>query len=582
MTFNLATNLPCIPSPRFAYIESAAYSPGKVILNYVTQKLKQSNLPPDFKQNCDELNTIRDQLLNQRELPEENRHLFADYVNLLTTLTKDIDLSKTGANMNFIWDGKINHSIDFEICCMGFNVVVGLLTQASKINFRNHKNLETVANCLNMAKAISNRIFELYRDDFQSVRPNNTSKSGKPRPLIISRENFLKLNKFIDACWTHATIYSCYIKKKPVNLFARLSFLLSTQYSELSQKFQEISQFFEILAYMKMYEFSIGNKVYGEAIAYGRNAVKYNQPSKNKKKGDIIPSHLESLLEGFQERLDKTIDENSRLYYDTPPKSIEVPAMKPLTFAGKYDWSGQISTENLRNSTKESLNDAVEKMMEKLQDEIVDAINDLSSAIALYPAKLVKTVENLHIDLDRKRDSTHELLELIKNLIHTNPSGVQRNVPNAKSLYDGYKLSSDMTLKTDQTFESQYEKAKKSVEPLLSLVNGLEHIKDSLDLEIDKCDELAVQANSISPNAKLSELIAHDAKFGAIINQYVSKIHSVINQSKEKIAEATAEAGKHADGFKAELVIVKEGFENSVTTYSDLINKMTQLQKKMV
>jgi hypothetical protein len=93
-----------------------------------------------------------------------------------------LNLTNQGVGASFLWRQK-TCSNDFDVCCLGFNVCVGLLADASRLVFNSDVVAQDYNNRVKQARTICDRVLQLYREDF---------REGITREAVESLPNYIK------------------------------------------------------------------------------------------------------------------------------------------------------------------------------------------------------------------------------------------------------------------------------------------------------------------------------------------------------------------------------------------------------
>jgi hypothetical protein len=203
---------------------------------------------PDFVAACERVESLREQLLTSETATD-----FAEYVSLLSSVTEDIDLTQAGASVDFVWRGKGLANPDFDTCCLGHNVCIGVLTAASRLKLQTDEIVTgEYVTLVKTARTVATRCLEIFRDDF---------KAG------VSRATLQNLSNFINGCFVYAiAAHSSFVKPRDA-ITARLARAAAT-----SLRGQNVQYFLWLYAdvVIARAEADAGN--WGAAIAAGRMA----------------------------------------------------------------------------------------------------------------------------------------------------------------------------------------------------------------------------------------------------------------------------------------------------------------------
>ncbi|OHS94673.1 hypothetical protein TRFO_39169 [Tritrichomonas foetus] len=563
---DLPIQLPQIPEVPFSYLTTGVLPVGQRLVHYIESVLR-AKVPDDYRVNCERLDEIREQLRNQHGLQDEQLHLYADYVTLITGLTQDFDISESGAKVQFQWEKTKLNLVDFDVCCMGYNVVVGLLKIASRISLNSDSNLRTMINAINPARAICNKILELHREDFSSA---------------VAHDKIIALSGFLEAFWVHATICMSIFAHKNALLVAKLAKLLSTLYAKTSPAMNDLALYFNVLASIKMSENSMANKEYGIAIAYGNQAISLvPQPANKKAKQSPAAAILAPLVDPFRPKLETTIDDNRRIYFEAVPSVEEVPACKAPPFAGKYKWESDFQVEPYNSTVSINVKENITKRHENFIEQIQNASADIAEARSLVPEQLENEMHQMISDLYAKRTLCREKTEAIANILGQRAQVISQRYPNAFGQFNQLRPIVDQAAQTDLFFETQYGKAKSLLQSMKDHSAILAQSQDTMNILAKQAQDAATEAIEASKSTDMTSVLKANTKFTTTFDQIAAQLNPLFVQIRNSTTAIRAEAERNVKPYQAEIQTVRGGFGQGIQCYTNLLQQLTNLQNQI-
>jgi hypothetical protein len=461
--------LPSIPRPPFEPIPTRNCVIGGRVLHHVLQNLSIND--PAFKALCDHCDQLREQIRTTVELPLERAPTFCEYVTTAKKLTAGLDLSNRGIGVCIAYNKTTLNDRDFDICCLGFNVGVGLLRGLSRVSVGSEKCIPEVTGLVKYARAVCDRVLELYRDDFRAV---------------LTREMVQNLSGYVNAAFGYALVLLAFFKQE-YGKVAKLAVSTARLYAGLAPPQTGIATFLTVFADAE-YCRALGQdpETIGEAISYGRNAIERLKglPAKFDK-GDL--AIIRKLVDGLKPELEQLEGRNRIIYFKSIPKYSEVPAaqLPPLKPADVWAVGGEVmSVEELVKQRADGVIMARITAVAAAADPLLAAAD---KKLAEVPKAEIQELAQLVSTLFSQRTLARQLGEEVERVLRTNPSGVSKS-PEIGTQAQELRRVMDQGAATDLHFETNYAKAKSTMDEVEKVAARIVAAREALTAARGKFD----------------------------------------------------------------------------------------------
>ena len=201
---------------------------GQILITYVTNVM-QVALPPDFKKNCQLLDQIREELRNYQELPQDSYSTVSDYIHLLKILTSGFDLSERPSfSLNFQWGVLTKNEIDFEICCLCYNLCIGLLNSCTKL-IPSDFTLKQLVQQIKAAKSLIDECREHHKDQYRKT---------------ISSNDLIDIDIYIAAVF-YQIQHGVFIATKKTKILPKSSYFVSQQFKKAKIQPEDYAKYYD-------------------------------------------------------------------------------------------------------------------------------------------------------------------------------------------------------------------------------------------------------------------------------------------------------------------------------------------------
>ena len=558
--------LPPIPSPPTiseSYIQSHQINIGDLLINYADKQL-HTVIKNESRENCRHLDEIREQLRNQPELLDQRVQSFADYYSLLTNLITGLDISQKGANLQFKWDKTNLPIVDFDIACMGYNVVIGFLKIAGRIKIDNEENLRSFIGVINPAKAILSKVFEIYRDNFSPT---------------LTKNMLQKLSNFLDVYWSYATMYQ--------TIFADKGLLSSRVMKALSENLQtigflELSSFFDAFASLYIADWSLEKQKYADALGYANqffDKLPKTDP-KQKKKGQQTSPLLKPFMNYFNPRYNQLLEDNKQIYFETPSKVDEIQKLS-TPFKGKYNWDSHYTVTSLINILPSDLVDIIKKKHDSLLIQVNNAQSDIAEVLSFVPESTENEINQMVSELYSKRTICQEKCESISFLLGQKTHAISHRYPNAFEQFSQLRSSFDQAASSDLYYETEYGKAKSEIQSMKEISQDLQKSNEAIQALIKEEKDIYEKAIEDIQTKDITLLMSVNSSFNKSFDDILSKLSVMFPKIHKKTTLMRQEKDRRIQHYNTIAQTVRSGFEQGINFYTQILTQITNLYNQV-
>lgn len=553
-------SLPNAPAPlHIAYITHKAQAIGDSVVAHLT-RLHQVQLPDEFIACCAQLDQQRRAITAQYDSPDSDPQLFADYCHILSSVTRDIDVS--AANLPIQWGSKTISDVNFEVCCLGYNVCVGICRSLATTPLSDQVSLQRFITRAQIAKAIIGRVAECHDESYSVL------------PIASVRQ----LTSTIDAFYFHATVGTVLLKNpKSFALLAKVAMATSNKYTECS--LHEYARYFRIFALVKMAEDCFAKGQYGNGVGYG-NAAFALVPSAKPKKGEVSVKKLSApLLTPFKALFDQNKKDNDKLYFERVPAPGELPEipLPKLQCAPKYSWESSIVVPDFRAKVATTSSDEVQKRYDNIQSEASKALADIDRALAQFPEAALAGLERAHADLAVAKGEALNLIAAVEGRIAANHPYVYQRCPDAFQCLCAQKEYVAASANADGYYESEYVKLSGIMQGMKAAQQFLAGAKSNIAAIANEAEQLfSNTVTSLGDNTDPQSIVAVSTRATNDFGALAARLNGVFaTLSPDQFASV------HPQTFDASAQTILAAFEKGTQCYTQIKSNLLSIQSKI-
>ena len=543
------------PSHNFMPLTSQSFPVGARLSHFIQTKL-QISVPPDFKDNCDALDATREQLRNTGELPPDRVEVVADYIHLLTTLTSGFDISEQGAGLQFIWNGVSMYNVDFEICCLTYNLCVGLLNKCQRLDPVG-AGLKDLVATIKAAKSLADKCEEHYSEDFSSCLTSSTIGA---------------IQLYVTAVFyqSQASVLITANKRKLLGGAIKLA---STAFNKIRPEIPEYVKYYNIASLMFRAEAFHTAQEYGNCVGDIRLVMKeIPQDSKVlKKMNEPFKSLYPKLLADFKPINERWERENAKIYFEPIPKEIdEVAPMKANPVIGSINWDKFITPVTPFESTiTDTFEGKINERLTNFTTEAGRAMKDIEDSLALLPKHLSMEADAKHNQMMAARNQANNLAQQISTIMGIKSAQISTRCPQLFQQFNSSRAALQKAAETDLYYETQLAKS--------------ESLADSLNSKGEKLEDLKTQINQI---IRLAEIAAEEARkssgmtatlqamqtFKSTLDGLAKQLNPIFGETLKLVKEIKKDAELTMQQFNVDMASASKGFDNACAFYNKLIS----------
>ena len=556
--------LPTPPKHDFHPLRSANFPVGGRLMHFIEKKMK-FRATPDFKDNCDALDAIREQLRNTCELPLERTEQVSDYFHLLTTLLSGFDLTEQAAGIQFIWNNVSLYNIDFEICCMSYNLCLGLLNSCTRYQLK-PPSLNSLVPTIMAAKSLIDKCQEHYQNDFAPALQSSTIDD---------------VQLFITALYYQAQASVYQANEKGKKLAPQYFILASNAFEKTKPALSEYAKYYRIVAYMYRADVTYNLQDYGTSVACTREARK-TIPTDNKvlkKMQEPFKQLYPELNNAFKPYGDKYVHENESIYFEPVPDfdKYEIPPAKAQPIKTNIDWGKFITPCSPFESTvSDSIDSKINDKLNNFKTEASRAIKDIEESLALLPNSAASDATEKYNELLRLRDEANNLSQQVSTVMGLKSNQISQRCPMLFQQFNQMKAALSQAAESDAYYETMLAKSQSLNDGLIHKGKQLEEKKDQINQILRQADIAAEEARKNSGSGMSAALEADQtmkASFDALANQ----LNPIFKDTIKLVREVKAEAAGTTEQYTKDMEAAKNGFGQAINCYTKLISNFNAI-----
>ena len=552
-------NFPPVPLNRLAYKDCNI---GTILNGYATRKLK-IQLNNESIQSLDKLDRYRQTLGTQQEIPIENYQMYAEYIVLLKTLTENVDLSSQGADLKIKWNtfSCPNFVVDFELFCMGYNIVLDLLAKAGRINFSSIIMAKNALQMLGCANGIYSKLMEFHHDEFED---------------IVRKKDVISLSNYIETFYSHLTVAFTSLTEPPKfnhRVYAKAASNAANNYKNKIAS-QEMASYFTLVANIQMSLFYMKKGEYGLAIAYGQkalNSVSSKSSKKNLKKDESnVSNKFTTILAQYKPIFDQMDRDNKKIYFQSVPREIEdIPAANAGKCPSTFNFDVQVSVQPFSSVATGGLSNTIQNRINNIDTEINRALKDIDDVMKDYPIETYNQIQNLLSIINSKRDMVRNDISSVSLIIEQNREIVNKRFPNAFPSYQMYYSKFQAGQQTDVEYETRYAKIKSLLDQPTQLYNALFELKNIISDYQKRAHQIVFDLTSSLSGQTNTSCIATiqrnaDTEFDGLANE----INPLLKQVADAVVPLRDAKVKIYPYYLSESMSIVNGFNQGVEFYT--------------
>lgn len=546
--------LPVFPQCSLKPLQSTKFNAGEKLCKYIQQKMRV-DVPAEFHDNCNALDSLRDQLSSTGELPQGSFENVADYFNLLTVLTRGFDISDSGVALKYSYNNVEFCSIQYEIACMSYNLAIGLLNGCHRYE-ADGKNPKVYTPMIKAAKALADKAAEAVQDDFSKV---------------ISNQMIDDLQGIITAFYYMAQLGVFISMNKPA-FFAKGAKLASDYLRKMSPPNEDYYRYYQSAAYLFLAEENYTAKEYGIAESASLHAFK-GIPDENslKKSKAAFKDVWLNLYKKCKPVTDKYVKENRDIFFETVPKELELPTMKPTPVQPGIDWTKvNIPVSSFDGSATTSLNDKIESRLTNFREESSHALADIAKVLSELPANSLEEANKAHDATIAKKDEAYRISCQLSQLLGQKSAIISQRNPQIFSQYTQLTNMFQKASEADVYFETQLATASSRCDMVLQKANKLRDLEARIKNIIEQAEQAAVLARDAS-NGSVSNTVNAMQTFGTTLDELGNQLNPIFGETLNAVKDARAAAAQSTNEAANELASATNGFGQGLTCYSKLV-----------
>lgn len=572
----IKVELPKLPNVEFSLLNTERFCVGTAILSYLTNALRVP-VSDDFSALCNQLDEIREQMCIQKEISPNNVHLYIDYFTLLPGLKEHLDVSNRGMNFQFKWESVIFNIVEADLVFFGYNTIISLLRYATHITYKAKSDVQSLIDCLKPCKAIYEKIVPLYQDGFK---------------VVVAFSKIQALLQYIDVYWSYGFLNNTIILKASSVTQGKLSYKYSKQLKLLTPPQSDLSTYFEVFAFAKMYEgyenedlkdVSIEVK-YGQALAYGNHAIELcPKPKQEKKRGSQpTPTPLQILLKPLLDQVQLGVDSlaatNKSIYHQPIPSKAEIPNIDapPLP---PFKWEPKVQPMSYDNDVSQAAQSQIQSKLTEIRKLVSDANDRISSLRSAYP----KDKED---EIDAKTARLYAQRKLCQEeegkLMHMFQTGAGARHPDLQMQFYEMQKFIAKAHETDLYYETKLGTAKSQMVELSNQIRALDSIDSQLQQLLQSFESVSQQSLQVINSTDINQVIYANQNFSQTYENVRAQLAELIAQICDTENRVQQISQGNLQQFNADLVEVGAGFDNGIKCYTDLVQNFSVIAARLM
>ncbi|KAH0794601.1 hypothetical protein GPJ56_001626 [Histomonas meleagridis] len=546
------------PLPTYApkYMTTKAITVGKNVVDYIKKSMGVT-VPEAFIQSCDQLDQLRITFSSKYETIE-NVAAFADYNHLLRSVTKDVNLEE--AKISFKWD-KGSGGVDFEICCMGCNIVNGLLASASQISLSELAGLQPFVSKIVTARGIMNKLLEMYDPSFAPT---------------LKEDYINNISCYIDAFYAHATVATIALKSPTKYvLYSRVAKAASEKYQLCSQI--PYSIYFDVLANVRMSENCIEGSEYGKAIAYGTKAQQLIPSTLSSKEKKTAQKLVDTIFAPFRAKFDQCERDNTQLYLDPIPKELDEIQPAANQCPPKFNWESTAQVSPIQDSISGSSNERINQKFENIKSQTTNCMRDIDAFLAQSPATFTRDISEIQHQMATVRNEVQQIARLVEDKLRVDHQRIQQGYPNAYTHYNTLAPLLGEAVSIDQIYEQEINRINEVTKRFEGAPQRLNSAKNDIQLQITHAQQIFDDAmGALQNESNAQAIMSIAAKACNDLDGVMSALNPIFDFVQgfscdlQRAAEECPKMGAVVEGLKGGVVC----YERLRSNFSKMVGKI--------
>jgi len=312
---------------------------------------------------CNELDALKRSLIVFRNYKPEDGKKFGKYFGIMSSLLDCVDIGQLPSSFQFECNGAKSSKVNFELCCLGYNVILGLMkTAASHTHF-----VKTALTEINECILIANTILCTIRPLIDTAIEN-----------LLSKNNIESISRILYASFIHFQVIVFSLSGQPDFKKAEICELAALMYSQTSPPFQDFSGYFKLLSYGYLAKGLANESLIGQAIRVLKTISETNT--------NFAPSsNLKAFFSGPQAKIE---NDNKNIYMSPIPPLSAIrkvvacsrPEIKSLPI---FETGGKIPS--LIDSIKNHIMGFVDANRKLTEEKVLEINKEGNSVLAQCP-----------------------------------------------------------------------------------------------------------------------------------------------------------------------------------------------------
>jgi hypothetical protein len=524
-------SFPPFPKIPFEQIPSRNCPVGGRVLHHGVQTL--GSIGSELKTLCDRCDSLREQIRTTAELPLSLVPTFGEYVVLATKLTEGLNLSTSGIGVLISYRNTTLANLEFDFCCLGFNVVVGLLKSLARVSLNTSACIPEVTGVVKYSRTICDRVRELYREDFRAV---------------LTRDMVTNLSMYVNAWFGYTLVLVAFFKGQLGNS-AKVANVISRSFASLIPPQPGFATFLSIYADIQYFRQLARGEIdeYGVALSYGRNAVERFKSLPSKFDAGLLQA-IRQFIESFKVELEQLERNNRMIYCKIVPKYSEIPATQIPQLPPLDIWKSPTTILSINDILRQKIENALNQRVTVLRSAADQAICGADACIQTVPTDRIAELMTLVSALN----SLRTLAQRNRNEVAAFPPGTFDGHPQTAKEVQNLNSAMSQGVAADERYEMQYAKAKSSIEKIEQLAARITDLKARIVQERPNFEKAAQGARE-GKKDKETEV--------DIVGQSIEATVAHLNAA---VAQINTEFATKLQHYLAETEAVKLGFGKGI------------------
>lgn len=561
-----------LPKVRMTPLLGVEMPVGSRIIYWLNKQVEK--IPESLQKACNNCDRLREQIRNCEELTIDRISTFVDYFNLVTCITTGIDITKSGADIIFSWNNVKMYDVDFEVCCLAYNVIVGLLSQTSEHPLTAVDGVKTITGLLQTANFVFGKLKSLYRDDFAGAIP---------------RDALTKIGNYIESYYCYVTLAVALVKDAKKLLIAKTAKTALTKFERCLDPCPAHIQFLNFLSLVFMAHACYDTQTYAKGLAYGRKAMAIGAETKKQKLRGATAEMKEAvaaigtMMDTFTPFMENFETENKDLYFVIVPQEVEdIPLLKTLVVPeGSYTWNTDMELPTVSGSLRNSLLESIDSRLSNIRSESERAGSDIEASLAIYPTEINTEMQQMISELYAQRNLARNLADEISKILGLKSQEISRYAPEVFEQFQKIRTGMVTAEKTDLYFETQYGKAISSITGMDGTRQALIQFREQMD-QIRRTAEIATEeAVRAAESDIIATILEAHSKHSVAFEQIAQQMNGLFRDISARVKEMKDAGEKNIAHYTAECQSAKAGLTNGMNWYKQVIRLLTSIKEKI-